>query len=83
MASIVPGLGAALQDRYRLESELGGMARRLVAEATTPRMSLKRPFPEVLGHFSDTSRAATKRPEGARQRDPTASESPGARMSPR
>ena len=68
MSAAPPGLASALQDRYRLERELGrgGMATELGTEVTlkdsltvAARLrSLKRPGFRFRGHFSDLSRVA-------------------------
>jgi hypothetical protein len=64
-------LSAALADRYRIERKLGegGMARRLVAEATARPMSLKRPVSGCRGHFSDRSRVAASAADSGAVRD--------------
>jgi len=72
MSAIPAGLVNALQDRYRLDRELGagGMASELVTEVTARLMSLKRRVAPLAPagrprrvarfdcHLSDTSRAA-------------------------
>ena len=57
-----------LQDRYRLDRELGqgGMVRALVAEATARLLSLKRPRHRALRHFSDINRVAASAASSSR-----------------